>query len=64
MEKKETDSGCVDKVQPSGLRDRLDVWDKGVEVVKKMVPRCHVWGAEWIVVALAKTGTQVYRQNS
>ena len=33
--KKETDSGCVDKVQPSGLRDQLDVWGKGVEVVKK-----------------------------
>lgn len=34
MENKETDSGCVDKVQPSGLKDQLDVWDKGVEVVK------------------------------
>ena len=29
--KKEMDSGCIDKVQPSGLRGQLDVWGKGVK---------------------------------
>lgn len=62
-ERKETDSGYVGKAELSGLRDQLGVWGKGIEGIKSGSKR-YIWGTAWLVEALAKRGTQVYRQNS